>query len=132
MVLHDPGQKKLRQPRAAGAQACALSSMHAPIVWLAWLSQFFLARVIVWYPTDINCSHCYYRQAAAELMHRRRLAKQNVAMKKIKMPTYSAVDSLVSGKVSLVLISAILTWIAKARVKQYQKILPCTCTINVL
>ena len=36
-----PWPKKLRQPHAAGAQASALSSMHAPAALLAWLSQYF-------------------------------------------------------------------------------------------
>ena len=42
-----PWPKKLRQPHAAGAQASALSSMHAPVVLLrvAVSIFFFLARV---------------------------------------------------------------------------------------
>ena len=35
----------VKQPHAAGAQASACSSMHVPVVLLAWLSQFFLAKV---------------------------------------------------------------------------------------
>ena len=37
--------KRLRQPRAAGAQARGLSSMHTPVVWLAAVS-IFLAWVV--------------------------------------------------------------------------------------
>ena len=74
-----PWPKKLRQPHAAGAQASALSSMHAPVVFAsrgclflcrfasnAWLSQFFLARVSR--STNVNPGN---RQADRGCMSRR-------------------------------------------------------------
>ena len=47
-ILHSfyPGQKKLRQPRARGAGAWSLEHARA-YVWLACLSQFFLATLVV-------------------------------------------------------------------------------------
>ena len=44
-----PGQKKIETAERQWVQARAFSSMHAPVVWHAWLSQFFffLARVIL-------------------------------------------------------------------------------------
>ena len=48
-ILLVPWPKKLRQPHAAGAQASALSSMHAPVVLLRMAVSFcvVLLRVAV-------------------------------------------------------------------------------------
>ena len=44
--MYYPGQK-IETTARTGVQACALSSMHAPVVWHARLSQFFWPAWVV-------------------------------------------------------------------------------------
>ena len=41
-----PFPKKIDSTTCTGVQVCDFSSMHAPVVWHAWLSQVFLSRVV--------------------------------------------------------------------------------------